>query len=275
MVEQKIKDVLIAIVKEIGQYQLENFGKVTEMIQKGGFDYATEIDLKSQEIGIRRFIENGIPYVVVGEEKNKDMKLPLHLGDAGILYFDPLEGTHNFYRGRKESGFGVTIGIVEKRELCYVIFYNSLTKELYEGEKGKGAYLFKNGEKIPLHISERTANLDIGFNHWPETEEVGGYLDKLRKITDYTLTSASDAVDLIWVTRGSLDGVVFIYNQAAPHDMAPALLVKEAGGKATNIKGGPWYTINQNGFMEVTNSMIAGNPEVHLKLLELYKDIEL
>lgn len=275
MIDQKIKDALKATVKEIGEYQLENFGKVTEMIQKGRFDYATEVDLKSQEIGIKRFIEIDVPYVIVGEEKTEDVKVPLHLGDAGILYFDPLEGTHNFYRGRKESGFGVTIGIVEKRELCYVIFYNSLTKELYEGEKGKGDYLYKNGRKTSLHVNKRTANLDIGFNHWPEVEEVGAYLDKLRKITDYTLTSASDAIDLTWVARGSLDGLVFIYNRAAPHDMVLALLVEEAGGRVTNIKGGPWYTINQNGFMEVTNSMIAGNPEVHLKLLELYKGIKL
>lgn len=275
MVEQKIKDALIATVKEIGEYQSENFGKVTEITQKGRFDYATEVDLKSQKTGIKRFREIDVPYVVVGEEKTKDVKFPLHLGESGVLYFDPLEGTHNFYRGRKESGFGVTIGIVEKRELCYVIFYNSLTKELYEGEKDKGAYLYKNGEKIPLHVSERTANPDIGFNHWPEVEEVGAYLDKLRKITDYTLTSASDAMDLTWVARGSLDGLVFIYTRAAPHDMVPALLVEEAGGKVTNIKGGPWYTINQNGFMEVKNSMIAGNPEVHLKLLELYKEIKL
>lgn len=275
MVEQKIKDILIATVKEIGEHQLRNFGNVTEMIQKGRFDYATEVDHKSQEIGIKRFRENKIPYVIVGEEKTEDVKFPLRLGDAGVLYFDPLEGTHNFYRGRKESGFGVTIGIVEKRELIYAIFYNSLTKELYEGEKGKGAYLYKNGERIQLHVSEKTVNLDVGFNHWPEVEEVGAYLDKLRKITDYTLTSASDAIDLIWVARGSLDGLVFIYNRAAPHDMVPALLVEEAGGRVTNIKGGPWYTINQNGFMEVTNSMIAGNPEVHLKLLELYKEIKL
>ena len=275
MVEQKIKDTLRATVKEIGEYQLENFGKVTEMIQKGRFDYATEVDLKSQKIGILRFRENKIPYVIVGEEKTENVKFPLHLGDAGVLYFDPLEGTHNFYRGRKESGFGVTIGVVEKKELSYVIFYNSLTKELYEGEKDKGAYLYKNGEKIPLHVSGRTANPDIGFNHWPEVEEVGAYLDKLRKITDYTLTSASDAIDLTWVARGSLDGLVFIYNQAAPHDMVPELLVEEAGGRVTNIKGGPWYTINQNGFIVVTNSMIAGNPEVHLKLLKLYNDKEL
>lgn len=146
---------------------------------------------------------------------------------------------------------------------------------MYEGEKGKGAYLYTNGERIQLHVSERTANLDIGFNHWPEIEEVGRYLDKLRKITDYTLTSASDAIDLTWVARGSLDGLVFIYNRAAPHDMVPALLVEEAGGRVTNIKGGLWYTINQNGFMDVTNSMIAGNPEVHCKLLVLYKEIKL
>ncbi|MDI6807176.1 MAG: inositol monophosphatase family protein [Candidatus Aenigmarchaeota archaeon] len=271
MVEQKIKDVLIHILREIGAYQLENFGKVTDLIQKGRHDYATDVDIKCQEIGIRRFKEYNLPYVIMAEEKTEDVKFPLRLGNDDILYFDPLEGTHNFYRGRKESGFGSTIGIVEENQLRWVIFYNSLTKELYESEKGKGSYLYLNDNKIPLHVSERTTTLDIGFNHWPDIKYAGKYLDKLRGVTDYTPTSVSDAIDLIWVARGSLDGLVFIYKQADPWDMVPALVIEEAGGKVTNIKGDHWYIIDRHGFMIVRSSMIAGNPYVHQMLLNLYK----
>jgi len=270
MIEQRIKDALIATVKEIGEYQLSSFGKIEQRLQKGEFDYATEVDIKSQEIGIQRFRQDKIPYVIVGEEKTEDISFPLHLGDSGVLYFDPLEGTHNFCRGRKEAGFGITIGIVEKDRLTYVIFYSPLTKELYEGEKGKGSHLYLDGRKLPLRVSEETKNLDIGFNHWPDRKKVGRYLDRLREVTDYTPTSSSDAIDLIWVARGSLDGLVFIYNQASPHDMVSALLVEEAGGRVTNMKGGPWYRVNSQAFMEVGNSMLAGNPYVQQLLLKLY-----
>lgn len=269
MVEQRIRESLMEIVREIGDYQLSRFGNVTETISKGLFDYATDVDIACQEIGIERFREKHIPYCVVSEELTE----LVNLGDRGVLYFDPLEGTHNFLRGRKESGFGTTIGIVEQNRLNYVVFYNALTKELYEGEKGYGAYVYADEQKKSLHVSNPTDRLDIGFNHWYDACNAGAYLDKLCSLTDCTPTSASDAIDLVWVARGSLDGLVFIYECAAVHDMMTALLIEEAGGIVTDLKGNPWRTVDNEGFSETKNGMIAGNPHTHQLLLELYRSL--
>ena len=265
--DQRVRDVLITTAKEIGEYQLSKSVSLQETLHKGRFDYSTEVDLMSNEIGVQSFRRSGLPYVIVSEEGES----PLRLGDSGVLYFDPLEGTHNFYRGRREAGFGVTFGVVEGNQLVYVLFFNVASEEFYEAEQGKGAYVTVKGQKRKLRVSNREERLDIGFNHWPDVAGVGDYLDRLRRLTDSTPTSLSDAVDLACVAGGSLDGLVFVYRRAEPWDMVPALLVEEAGGIATDIRGNSWYRIDPKGFMKVENCLLAGSPEVHARLLELYQ----
>jgi myo-inositol-1(or 4)-monophosphatase len=212
-----------------------------------------------------------IPYKLVAEEKQ--LNLGLIGTDEGIIYIDPLEGTHNFTRKRKELGFGVTLGLVKNGCPVYVVFYNPVYNQIYRAIKNEGAYL--NNKRIYVSDRKPGDKLDIIFNHWPDIEPVGKYLDKLRsgkeKITDYTLTSCSDAIDICMVARGSVDGLVFIYKgeEAQPWDLITALLIEEAGGKVTNIRGKPWYRVDKNG-LKVKNSMVAGNLSVHEALLNLY-----
>jgi len=267
LVDEGIRDILIATAMEIGRYQRDEFGKGHRMVGKGRFDYATAVDLACHDIGVQRFREKGLPYVIVSEEAEE----PLRLGDSGVLYFDPLEGTHNFARGRKESGFGVTMAVVQESELQYVLFYNAWTGELYEAQRGGGAFVSYGLSRQRLVVSSGTGPVDIGFSYWPDAAGVGGYLERLTVITDSTPTSLSDAVDLVWVARGSLDGLVFVYGRAEAWDMAPALLVEEAGGVVTNMKGEAWYRPGGDGLIRVEGGLVAAGPEMHSRLLDLFR----
>lgn len=258
--------VLNDIAQESGELLLNLYNTEMEEIQKGRHDFATDADIESEKLIIRRLKEAQAPYAIIAEEKLEDVKFPLRLGNSGVLYVDPLEGTHNFRRKRKEFGFGVTLGLVKNGQPVYVVFYNPVTKELYKAIKDGGAYL--NNEKI--HVSGRQANLDIIFNHWPDRKYVGKYLDKLRRATDYTPTSVSDAVDMWMVARGSADGFVYIFRKADVWDLVHALGIEEAGGTVTNIRGDQWFVADRDGFIEVRNSMIGGNPYVHNRLFQLY-----
>ena len=267
LVTAKETSILNDIAQEAGELLTSLYNTELEMIQKGEHDFATNADIQSQRLIIERLIEHDLPYVVVAEEKLEDVRFPLRLGNSGFLYVDPLEGTHNFARKRKEFGFGVTLGLVKRNQPVYVVFYNPVTKELYNAVKGDGAYL--NSERI--HVSDRQTNLDIIFNHWPDRRYVGRYLDKLRGMTDYTPTSCSDAIDVWMAARGSADGLLYIFKKADTWDLISALGIEEAGGEVSNIRGGPWFVINRSGFMEVRNSMIAGNPYVRNLLLQNYR----
>ncbi|MBI2084192.1 MAG: inositol monophosphatase [Candidatus Aenigmarchaeota archaeon] len=266
IVEERESSTLDDIAQEAGGLLLSLYNTELELLQKGEHDFATNADIQSERLIITRLKEANLPYVIVAEEKLEDMEFPLRLGNSGILYVDPLEGTHNFARKRKEFGFGVTLGLVKNGRPVYVVFYNPVTKELYRAIKEGGAYL--NGERI--HVSDRRENLDIIFNHWPDRKYAGRYLDVLRRITDYTPTSASDAVDIWMVARGSADGLVYIFREADMHDLISALGIEEAGGRVTNGRGSQWFTVVRNGFVKVKNSMIAGNPYVHNLLLQNY-----
>jgi myo-inositol-1(or 4)-monophosphatase len=72
--------------------------------------------------------------------------------------------------------------------------------------------------------------------------------------------AGSAALDLAWVASGAFDG--FWELVLAPWDMAAGLLlVREAGGIATNLQGepiGPAHT-----------AVVAGNPGIHQWLLEV------
>lgn len=267
LVTAKETSILNDIAQEAGELLTSLYDTELGMIQKGEHDFATNADIQSQRLIIKRLTESNLPYVVVAEEKLEDVRFPLRLGNGGFLYVDPLEGTHNFARKRKEFGFGVTLGLVKRDQPVYVVFYNPATKELHKATKDGGAYL--NDEKI--HVSDRQTNLDVIFNHWPDRRYVGRYLDKLRRMTEYTPTSVSDAVDIWMVARGSADGLLYIFKKADTWDLISALGIEEAGGRVSNIRGGPWFVINRNGFMEVRNSMTAGNPYVHSMLLENYR----
>ena len=272
LVTVKETSILDDIAKDAGELLLTKYNEELEEQQKGRGDYATSADIESERRIITRLKEANADYVVYAEEKLEDVKFPLRLGNDGILYVDPLEGTHNFRRKRKEFGFGVTLGLVRKDAPVYVVFYNPVTKELYTAAKNGGAHL--NGE--PIHISDRQERLDIIFNHWPDRMYVGKYLDKLRggnlnvRLTDYTPTSVSDGIDMWIVARGSADGLVYIFRKAATWDLIHALGIEEAGGRVTNIKGGPWFIVKRDGSLEVRNSMIGGSPYVHSLLLQRY-----
>lgn len=277
IVSKRENKIFERIVIESGKELKRLYDEEFKEIKKGKHDYLTGADIRSEELILNELQKEKIPYKIVAEEKLKGIKFPLISTDTetGVLYIDPLEGTHNFRRHRKDfGGFGVTIGLVKNGCPVYVLFYNSATDELYKAVKGEGGFM--NGKRI--RVSDRKPgvdSLDIIFNHWPDIKHVGKYLDKLRggdnRITDYTPTSCSDAVDISIVARGSADGLVYIYKEADPWDLISALFIEEAGGIVTNIEGKPWYSIdNKDGLMEVRNSMIAGNKYVHQLLFNLY-----
>ena len=265
-VSEREKVALKEIATEAGSLLLDLYGKELDMVRKGTHDYATGADIQSERLIIGRLREHHLPYTVMAEEKLEDIEFPLRLGDEGILYVDPLEGTHNFSRKRAGFGFGVTLGLVRDGIPTYVVFFNPTITEMYEAELNQGAYL--NGER--LQVSQRAERLDVIFNHWPDLKYVGSYLDKLRGVTEYTPTSCSDAIDIWTVARGSADGLVYVFKHADTHDLISTLGITEAGGVATNIKGQPWFSLDRSGFMKVSHSMLAGNPMVHQKLLSLF-----
>jgi myo-inositol-1(or 4)-monophosphatase len=76
--------------------------------------------------------------------------------------------------------------------------------------------------------------------------------------------TGSAAIDLAWVAAGRFDG--YIEHGLEAWDMAAGmLLVREAGGYATDADGGPAMAAG-------TGTIVAANQAVHKALLELLAD---
>ncbi|WP_335755167.1 hypothetical protein [Thermococcus sp. P6] len=90
------------------------------------------------------------------------------------------------------------------------MIYEFITRDAYEGIPGEGAYL--NGRKIHVRpLNERLIALDL------YTRGRGsGILTKIKR----TRLLGAVAVELAYLAKGSIDGVVDIRNYVRPTDIA-------------------------------------------------------
>ncbi len=245
-----ILTIAVEAAKEAGRFIGDNFGKVKEINRKGDRNFATDIDHKAEKIIIdaikRKFPGHGI----LAEESGKS-----NIGREYIWIIDPLDGTHNFIRDI--NIFGVSIGVVYKKEFVAGVIYIPSDEELYAAEKGAGAY--KNNRKISVSLKDRLkescVSFDSSIRYSPKVMLKA--LGALAKGAFNVRMLGSSARVLSYIAEGKLDGAIEFYDQ--PWDFAGGVcLIQEAGGKLTGLRGKP-LTYKNIGY-------IASNQLIHKKL---------
>jgi myo-inositol-1(or 4)-monophosphatase len=178
-------------------------------------------------------------------------------------YVDPLDGTTNF--AHSYPWFSVSIALAEDDELLLGLVYNPVNGELFTAARGQGAYL--NQKKILVSSVEHLATslLGTGFPSHKRTQN-----PNIHYYWQFTLAShgvrraGSAALDLCSVACGRFDG--FWEFGLKPWDTATGvLLVREAGGTATDFAGRPYRL----GGLE----LLASNGRIHLEMQQLCADI--
>lgn len=236
--------------KEAGRYIRDNFGKVKEVNRKGDRDLATDIDHKAEKIIIDAIKSRFPGHGILAEESGKSS-----IGREYIWIIDPLDGTHNFIRDI--NIFGVSIGVVYKKEFVAGVIYIPLDEELYAAEKGAGAY--KNGRKIFVSSKDRlkdsTISFDSSIRYSPEV--MLKTLGALAKGAFNVRMFGSSARVLSYIAEGKLDGAIEFYDH--PWDFAGGVcLIEQAGGRLTALNGKP-LTYKNIGY-------IASNGLIHQRL---------
>jgi myo-inositol-1(or 4)-monophosphatase len=172
---------------------------------------------------------------------------------------DPIDGTVNFANGIPICC--VSIGLEQNGKMIMGAVYNPIFKEFYFAEKGQGATL--NDKKIS--VSNKTevlrSCLVTGFPY-TYLDEPNGPLQVFERLIRRGIPVrrlGSAAIDLCWVAAGRFDG--FYEHQLNAWDSAAGfIIVEEAGGKVTDLKGDP-YSPYQPG-------IIATNGIIHDELIE-------
>ncbi len=150
---------------------------------------------------------------------------------------DPVSGTTNFAHAMPH--FAISLAHVSGSEVTAAVVYDPLRDELFWADRGTGAYL----NDYRLRVSaRRTMNdslvADGGVGGVEKTESAPPTPDRTwlgQRLGDLRVTGCI-ALDLAYVAAGRLDAAW--WDRCEPADVAAGvLLVREAGGYATDLNG--------------------------------------
>ncbi len=174
---------------------------------------------------------------------------------------DPIDGTVNFAHGIPLSC--ISIGVEYQGKIILGAIYNPFINEFFVAERGKGVTL--NDKPVRVSKKEKLENacLVTGFPY-TYLDEPNGPLQVFERFIRKGIPVrrlGSAAIDLAWVACGRFDGF-YEHKLQAWDSAAGFLMVEEAGGKVTDLKGGV-YSPYQPG-------IIATNGIIHE---ELFKEV--
>ena len=246
----------IDAVRRAGRMQLDAFGGGFAVRKKGVIDLVTDVDL-AIERECRELIAERYPdHDVLGEELGPpDTERP---SARHCWILDPIDGTTNFAHGLPifcaslalEIDGVVTLGAV----------FDPTRDELFTAERGVGAWL--NGERLSVSTNDRLVDslLVTGFPYTvhEQADEMLGLFGAFISASRAVRRLGSAALDVCYVAAGRMEG--FWEQGLGTWDIAAAaLLVEEAGGRVSDLDGGP--------FVLRTGRLVASNGRVHDEML--------
>ena len=143
---------IINIAKEASKIIMKYYSKDLRVSTKGKdpYNFVTKADIKSDNY-IRQRLQEEFPGDYMLSEENKNIP-PEYSGRVWII--DPLDGTKDFVN--KGSGFSVMIGLCDNGKPILGVVYAPAKDLLYYAEKGKGAYMEKDGVLSQIHVNDIT-----------------------------------------------------------------------------------------------------------------------
>jgi myo-inositol-1(or 4)-monophosphatase len=249
----------VEIAREAGALLATYFERRIGYETKGEFDLVTEADRASEKLVVERLRTHFPTHAVVAEEG----------GGYGSTseytwYVDPLDGTTNF--AHSFPAFNVSMGLAKAGEMVAGVVYDPIRQEMFTAERGAGAYL--NNRRI--HVSntkQLSASLaSTGFPSRKRHHNINiHFYYQLAMASHGVRRTGSAALDLAYVASARLD--FFWEFGLKPWDVAAGkLLVQEAGGRVSEMKGAP-HSVTQS------EHVLADNGALHEQVLDAFAEI--
>jgi myo-inositol-1(or 4)-monophosphatase len=256
MARSAILNVMVAAAMKAARGLNRDFGEVEnlQVSRKGPADFVSAADRRAEEL-IKAELQRARPrYGFLmeesGETKGDD---PQHR-----WIVDPLDGTTNFLHGIPQ--FAISIALERQGKLAAAVIYDPIADELFTAERGGGAYL--NDRRLRVAARQNLADCLIATGMpFKAHGDAALFLRELALLMPQVAgirRFGAASLDLAWVAAGRFDG--FWERELSPWDLAAGiLLVREAGGFATDLAGGD--------SMLESGGIVAGNESVHSQLL--------
>jgi myo-inositol-1(or 4)-monophosphatase len=249
----------VEIAREAGSLLANYYERRVAFEIKGEFDLVTEADRASEKLVVERLRSHFPAHSIVAEEGGG------HEGSSEYRWFvDPLDGTTNF--AHSFPMFCVSIGLERAGEAVAGVVYDPIHQELFTAERGSGAFF--NNRRIRVsqtrHLGESLASTGFPSRRRQHNINIHFYY-QLAMASHGVRRTGSAALDLAYVASGRLD--FFWEFGLKSWDMsAGTLLVSEAGGRVTDMMGGP---LN----VSTSEHLLADNGAFHDEILAAFGEI--
>jgi len=215
---------------------------------KGRHNYVTHVD-KSAEEKLVKGLSALLPESGFIAEEGTSTKR----GDKYNWIIDPLDGTTNYIHGLPP--YAISVALMSDEEIVIGVVYEVSLRECFYAWKGGKAYL--NGKEISVSKVNKIndALIATGFPY-TNFSHLSNFLDTVRFFMENShglRRLGSAATDIAYIACGRFEG--FYEYGLSPWDVAAGILiVKQAGGKVSDFKGGDNYLFG--GEIVISNELV-------------------
>lgn len=224
-----------ALALKGGEILRSHFGKLNgEQIElKGPHDVVTKADKDVERLYAEEIRKAWPDHGIIGEEGTSETP------DREFVWvLDPLDGTKNY--SMEIPFFCTTICLLRNKEPIVAVIYEPVTDHLFYASKDGGAY--KNDQLIRVSQQSDIKNAMLLYCHSADAQAIETaehYIMKLKLAARDASRLRSAGCEMALVAKGACEA--YLMNQLPLWDLAAgALLVREAGGKATDFSGKEW-----------------------------------
>ncbi len=215
---------------------------------KGTHNYVTHVDKTAEKMlveGLSLLLpESGF----IAEEGTSNKR-----GDTYNWIIDPLDGTTNYIHGLPP--FAISVALMAGEEIILGVVYEISLKECFYAWKGSKAYL--NGREIRVSKVDKV-NDSLIATGFPYTNfaHLTYFMETIKFFMENShglRRLGSAATDIVYISCGRFEA--FYEYGLSPWDVAAGILiVKQAGGRVSDFRGGNNYLFG--GEIVISNDLV-------------------
>ena len=228
---------------------------------KNGDEPVTEADRSANLHIVTRVNEAYPDDGVLSEESKDDLS---RLDKERVWIIDPLDGTKEFIARNGE--FSIMIGLAINGVPAMGVIMQPEANLLYQGIVGVGAWLEENGERIKLHVSDKTRASQMTLvSSRSHRQQITDQMRSAMRITSERV-SGSVGLKVGLISRKLADLYLHPSPGCKEWDLcAPQAVLQAAGGKMTDCWGYPLRYNKRD--VRAHNGLVATNGQVHDKIV--------
>ena len=252
--------VAVEVAHAAGAMLRDELGRARRIEQKDTpINLVTEMDPRAEALIVARLTGEFPDDAILAEERGA------RAGRSGRRWIvDPLDGTTNYAHG--VPIFAVSIALEDLEGVALGVIHDPNLHETFVAERGRGVHL--DGLRLAVSPSKRLGESLVATGFPYDIRETAD--TNLAEYAAFSLRAravrrmGSAVLYLAWLAAGRIDGYWEL--RLGPWDVAAGwLMVTEAGGRVTNLTGGPLDL--------AAPQIIASNGHIHDEMLAVLAEI--